>query len=53
MSIGLASLAVSIGLVGYMYYEKYQVGTDGKLEFVLEELAWHIPTEQIYLKLIC
>ena len=26
MSIGLASLAVSIGLVGYMYYEKYQVG---------------------------
>lgn len=24
MSIGLASLAISIGLVGYMYYEKHQ-----------------------------
>lgn len=25
MSLGLASLAVSIGLVGYMYYERYQL----------------------------
>jgi len=25
MTLGLASLTVSIGLVGYMYYEKYQL----------------------------
>lgn len=54
MSIGLASLAVSIGLVGYMYYEKYQleeevgapvykaVDEEGEIQYRPKKSKWDI-----------